>query len=148
MLSKSLVYMVIIVVVVAAGALLYLQQSFADSAELGSLTSIDQIHGRSPTICMYDAEGSPDTTSSGVLRIYNNRLRIDMHLVGNLYTGELKVVIDDNGEYHWADPSIIRTWPINVSARQTIDDFLFSAKWRCSPWWFPSDALFDIEQNG
>jgi hypothetical protein len=147
MMTRSLVFLVLTVVVLAGGAFFYIQQRFSDSVQLNRVSSLDEIRGKSPTICSYEESDSRDT-STGVMRVYDDRLRIDMNVVGSLYTGELKVVIDRDGRYHWADPYIESTWPAGVSSRQTVDDVLFASKWRCFPWWFPSEILFDIETNG
>ena len=135
------VFSVTVLIAVAIG--FYVVYRDSQTAKAAHLTSLTDIQGIPPTICTYKV-AEYGGGSGGSMYIANDRIRIDVpDLEQGAYSGSAEAVIGMDGT-RLIDPSSEHSLSVGNGVSYALNMIITQAPWKCDPWWFSDNALFNI----
>jgi hypothetical protein len=141
---RDLFTTMIVLIIVISVAGYYIQTRYRQAAELGHLTSIQQINGLAPSQCSYSI-GSYGDGSAVALYAYNNQLRIDIPtLTTTGYNGPLEAIVAADGSITADTATQNAVSDQNAQLIDLINQTLANAPWNCLPWFIPSESDFQL----
>ncbi len=96
------------------------------------------------TSCVYKTSDF-DGTDEGVLLLNNGNMLLKTVTVKGNAAGQLQVVILSDGTYR-IDPRTSAAMLQGGDRKESVDPYITSKSWECSPWWFPDEALFNVSE--
>lgn len=97
-----------------------------------------------PTSCNYKTSDF-DGTDEGILRIAEGNIFLKVVTVKGNLGGQLIVRILNDGTYH-VDPATSIVMLQGDDPKEIINSYVTTKSWKCSPWWSPDEALFNVPQ--
>ncbi|OGG50774.1 hypothetical protein A2763_02510 [Candidatus Kaiserbacteria bacterium RIFCSPHIGHO2_01_FULL_54_36] len=141
--STLYTFLVVGIILLCAGA--YYFHRTAQANKLSHIESLAATRNVPATVCEF-TEGDFEGARGGLLYVRNARIVLHTMYVEGNYAGRLHVLIEPDSTY-FIDPATMDTIPIGLSAEEQItliNDEILRPTWKCSPWWFPDDSIFDI----